>query len=197
MESIRFIGYHGTKCGYAKQILEERRFKPSKKSSEWLGRGIYFFKDDVLQALFFARARYSNEKYNIRILKTRIESETYFDLAITKHRDAVYVMLSRVLEALARKNSKLYKVIVSHFPELKDGLKEHASEGYILDLMYRIKPYDLVICPYDVPKQEAKQAFRFKPTQIQVCIKDDCCIDYDSLEEVSKSEYRPISKGVP
>ena len=22
MESIRFIGYHGTKCGYAKQILE-------------------------------------------------------------------------------------------------------------------------------------------------------------------------------
>lgn len=43
MESIHFIGYHGTKCGYAKQILEERHFKPSKKSSEWLGRGIYFF----------------------------------------------------------------------------------------------------------------------------------------------------------
>lgn len=192
MESIHFIGYHGTKCGYAKQILEERHFKPSKKSSEWLGRGIYFFKDDVLQALFFAGARYSNEKYNIRVLKARIESASYFDLTITKHRDSVYRMLSHVLEALAGKNPKLYKVIVSHFPELKDGLKEHASEGYVLDLMYRIKPYDLVICPYEVPKQKAKQAFRFKPTQMQVCIKDDGCIDYDSLEEVSESEYRPI-----
>ena len=71
-------------------------------------------------------------------------------------------------------------------------LRKHASEGYVLDLMYRIKPYDLVICPYEVPKQKAKQAFRFKPTQMQVCIKDDCCINYDSLEEVSKSEYSPI-----
>ena len=104
MESIHFIGYHGTKCGYAKQILEERHFKPSKKSSEWLGRGIYFFKDDALQALLFARARYSNEKYNIRVLKARIETATYFDLTITKHRDSVYGMLSHVLEALAGKN---------------------------------------------------------------------------------------------
>ena len=94
MESIHFIGYHGTKCGYAKQILEERHFKPSKKSSEWLGRGIYFFKDDVLQALFFARARYSNEKYNIRVLKARIESATYFVLVLHMGKSLNHKVLS-------------------------------------------------------------------------------------------------------
>lgn len=35
MESIHFIGYHGTKCGYAKQILEERHCKCQYKNVQF------------------------------------------------------------------------------------------------------------------------------------------------------------------
>lgn len=40
--SVR-VGYHGTLKRKAKTILYEKHFIPSKKDTEWLGTGIYFF----------------------------------------------------------------------------------------------------------------------------------------------------------
>jgi hypothetical protein len=190
MSSLHFTGYHGTKKQCAVCILRDARFEPSKSSREWLGKGIYFFKEDVLQAFTFAR--YYHRSKAVSVLKTDIITENYLDTTITKHRNAIYELLDEVLEALKSKEGEFYSVILSYFPELEKGLIADSSEGYILDIMYLIEPYDLVICPYEIPKQEKKQDFRFKPTHLQVCVKNDKCINYSSLEEVEENEYRSI-----
>lgn len=38
------VGYHGTLDHIAEKIVLEQRFKFSKKDTEWLGYGVYFFK---------------------------------------------------------------------------------------------------------------------------------------------------------
>ncbi|MDR1821142.1 MAG: hypothetical protein LBQ91_01760, partial [Oscillospiraceae bacterium] len=40
---IRKTGFHGTSRAAAEAIIGSRRFKASEKSTEWLGRGIYFY----------------------------------------------------------------------------------------------------------------------------------------------------------
>jgi hypothetical protein len=190
MSSLHFTGYHGTKKQHAACILSEKRFKPSKSSREWLGKGIYFFKEDVLQAFIFAK--YYHKSKAISVLKTDIITENYLDTTITKHRNAIDELLNDVLEALKSKEGEFYSNILSNFPELEKGLINDNSEGYILDIMYLIEPYDLVICPYDIPKQEKKEYFKFKPTHLQVCVKNDECINYSSLEEVDENEYRSV-----
>lgn len=43
MAENRVSGYHGTIQIRANAILKEKKFHPSSKDTEWLGRGIYFF----------------------------------------------------------------------------------------------------------------------------------------------------------
>ena len=190
MSSLHFTGYHGTKKQYAVCILSEERFTPSKSSREWLGKGIYFFKEDVLQAFIFAK--YYHKSKAVSVLKTDIITENYLDITITKHRNLIEALLLDVLTALKSKDGEFYSNILSNFPELKTGLFLDNSEGYILDIMYLIEPYDLVICPYEIPKQEKNEYFKFKPTHLQVCVKNDNCINYSSLKEVDENEYRSV-----
>ena len=189
MNSIQFIGYHGTKSDCAKNICQEKKFRPSHKSSEWLGKGIYFFKDDIIQAAIFAKYRHLE---NISVLSIDIETDNYIDMAITEDRNAVDLYLKKVLKCYKEKDGVEYKNLVDTHPELKRGLKDNSSEGIILDLMYEIEPYDLVICPFEVPGKKKHKLFRSKATHIQVCVKDDSCIDYDSLRKVDNNELEKI-----
>ena len=195
MNSIQFIGYHGTKSDCAKNICQEKKFRPSGKSSEWLGKGIYFFKDDVLQAYFFAKFRDREDKRIVSVLSANIKTSIYFDMAITKHRDIIERLFYQVCRELKQQNGDLYKYVIDNFPNLVNGLNE-CSEGYILDIMYKINAYDLVLCPFNVPKKEKIPPFKSSPIHIQVCVKDDTCIEYDSLSEGDRSEYESLSRQI-
>lgn len=208
MNSIEFIGYHGTKIESAKAICQHRKFKPSQRSSEWLGKGIYFFKDDIHQAYFFAKVWHKKEDKDISVLSTNIVSDVYFDMSITAHRNVIEELLFKVLKALKEKTGQFYNKIIEVIPDLETVLqtiqdnsdnnanKKDYIDGYILDILYNLEPYDLVLCPFEIIKKKNKKKstkfklFRFIPTQIQVCVKNDRCIDYNSLREVERNEYK-------
>ena len=55
------VGYHGTLDHIADKIVLEQRFKFSKKDTEWLGYGAYFFKYRD-HAVVWARREAEKEK---------------------------------------------------------------------------------------------------------------------------------------
>lgn len=189
INSIQFIGYHGTKGDYARRICLERCFNPSTSSSEWLGKGIYFFKEDKIQAYLFARYRHNED---VSVLSVDIGTDNYIDMSVTEDRNEVESYLSLLLNLYKNKASSDYKDLINRHPELQNGLTDTLIDGLILDLIYEIKPFDLVVCPFDVPGKKKNKWFRFKATQIQVCVKDNSCIDYDSLKEVDENEHKKI-----
>ena len=66
MALVEKTGYHGTTEDHARSILKEKQFITSTKDTEWLGRGVYFFKH-ARHAEFWAKAECRKSK-NILIL---------------------------------------------------------------------------------------------------------------------------------
>ena len=56
----RVVGYHGTSRKHARNILR-RGFKPSGNDWDWLGRGIYFFEEDLERAQEWAREHHVDD----------------------------------------------------------------------------------------------------------------------------------------
>jgi hypothetical protein len=53
--------YHGTTVELAKRIFDQRKFKVSRNTYDWLGPGVYFYQDSPLKALAWAQ-RYAVEE---------------------------------------------------------------------------------------------------------------------------------------
>lgn len=58
MPNTKMVGYHGTVDFRADSIIKNHKFRPSTKTNEWLGRGIYFFTD------FFHAQEWANKQVN-------------------------------------------------------------------------------------------------------------------------------------
>lgn len=56
------IGYHGTVDRNARNIISQKKFKPSEKKTEWLGHGVYFFKYKA-HAVEWAKKQPKRKKY--------------------------------------------------------------------------------------------------------------------------------------
>lgn len=78
---VELTGYHGTIKENAKKIIKENHYKLSTKNDEWLGDGIYFFKD-IFWANYWARMVSKNWHGQPAVLKSLIscKNEEYFDL---------------------------------------------------------------------------------------------------------------------
>jgi hypothetical protein len=67
-------GYHGTTLAHALE-MERGVFRPlSVRNSKWLGKGLYFFEDNVELATTYARAAAADQKGEPAILFAEIGS---------------------------------------------------------------------------------------------------------------------------
>ncbi|OAA91284.1 hypothetical protein [Clostridium ljungdahlii] len=162
-----FIGYHGTETEKAKSILKSRSFNTSHGEEEWLGIGVYFFQDDMKQAInFCTKAR----KYkNWSVLKATISAERVIDLIDINTFDK--------FQAYATE-------LKSRFLKLKNGKKRQLMNSVILDVMYKLNPYDVVRAAFPIPKVGYAPRTNIQPMEIQLSVRNRNCIDRYSIKEV-------------
>lgn len=165
-----FIGYHGTDRTSAEAILKEKNFLPSGTWQDWLGRGVYFFEFDPHQAFMITKARKGCPEDKIVVLKSQILSEKFLDLLTDDDR--------KFLENFAKELETKIKG-----KEAEIGKWKH-QEGFILDALYEIDPFDLVRAAYHVPRKHTYFRCDYETVQIQLCVKQTECIQAESIEEV-------------
>ena len=56
------------------------------------------------------------------------------------------------------------------------------KEGYVLDFLFKSKPYVLVRAAYDIPKREKKSGLGYSQIHVQVCVKMKHSILRDSIK---------------
>lgn len=134
-----FIGYHGTDRTSAEAILEEKTFLPSGTWQDWLGRGVYFFEFDPHQAFMITKARKRCSKDKIVVLKSQILSENFLDLLTDDDRTFMEDFAKELETKIKEKEAEI-------------GKWKH-QEGFILDALYKIDPFDLVRAAYHVPRK--------------------------------------------
>ncbi|WPX08550.1 hypothetical protein [Anaerocellum danielii] len=174
MEKLKLIrpysctGYHGTTRESAIKILASKKFLISRGKKQWLGEGVYFFENDLKQAYnWCTKAR----KYrDWVIIKSRIEADTLLDLCD--------------LETFELFEALVYKI--KNRIDNKGNNKFRWRELHVIDLMYRLCPFDVVRAAYIVPSSKPISGTNIYPIQVQVCVKNIECIK--SIEEVYINE---------
>lgn len=164
MEKI-FIGYHGTTRTYGENIMATKYFRYSVGEEEWLGTGVYFFEDDIIQARdFCVKAR----QYKAwMIIKSEIKATKVIDLINSEH--------LAEFRTIANKIRDRYK-------KQSDGRPRELLNSVILNIMYRVNPYELVRACFVIPRAREIYRTNITPMQIQLCVRNRCCIK--SYEEV-------------
>jgi hypothetical protein len=157
--STTFFGYHGTKGVYARQIVSSGYFKPSLDENDWLGSGVYFFEDDIKQAYYYC---IKAKKYTSwAILWARIEADNVIDLTKLDHFEEF---------------QKIAKKIKDRYLKTKEGKPRKLINSVVLDMMYKLKPYDVVRCHFEVPSGFVVDRTNVKAMQTQLCVRNANCI---------------------
>ena len=81
------FGFHGTSVDSARKILDEQRMIPSTKEYDWLGHGIYFWEDDPVRALEWAKGRFADAK--VSVIQARIRRGICLNELNAAHRELV------------------------------------------------------------------------------------------------------------
>lgn len=166
-----FTGFHGTTENRAKIVMRTSNFIASCGQEEWLGIGVYFFEDDIKQAYnFCVKAR----KYNFwKILVSKVVCENI----------VIDLMQSEYYE----KFSELAQRVKTRYKSTADGNKiRMLNNSVIMDIMYRVLPYDAVRGAFKVPSTSPACNTNIEYFQIQLCVRNKTCIK--SIEEVNYYE---------
>ena len=168
-------GYHGTKKIYAKLIVNAKNYLISGTFKDWLGKGIYFFQNDLHQAYMLSKFRNRLDHEDISVVYSEICSSQMIDLLIDDDR----MFIEEYARSLKEKIIEEENII---------GAWEH-KEGYVLDYLYKEEPYDLVRAAYSVPSRETPPPLEYATIHIQVCVKNKECINKSSIKEVDCDAY--------
>ena len=176
-------GYHGTSKENAANILKSRKFMPAGSSRDWLGRGVYFFENDPVQAYKFSKAKNRLPPERVCVLGATVEirENQFIDLTVDEGRE----FFEQYASLLEEKLKALDK---------KDGGVWRHKEGYVADFLNEDMPYDFIKAAYRVPKKFQHELFDYEVTQIQICVKDTSCIIADSIIEVDYNACRGLQK---
>lgn len=182
-EELRYIGYHGTKLENAEKIISEKKFIPSKsvmslrealeaeengnthgKAYQWLGDGIYFWNNDLERALKWNKSDCAI-RTPICVKNTKIA-----DLSTTKIRK-MFDFLINTIHIVG--NNQVYKMT---------NYQRKYIIGYCCDYLqeYTHNNYDVYMCGF--PDKAADELSLIYTQQIQICVKNDDCINYDKLK---------------
>lgn len=159
-------GYHGTDSQCAQQILKSQQFKKSNDDEEWLGDGAYFFENDKQQAVYYAKK--AKKIVDYKVISVAIQSNSLLDLIDTETYES--------FEQFAYKLKDRYK-------KRKDKKPRQLMNSVVLDVMYKLKPYEVVRAVFPVPRTSAAPRTNIQQMQVQVCVKEQKCIS--DIKEVA------------
>ena len=162
---VEKTGYHGTTEDHARSILKEKQFITSTKDTEWLGRGVYFFKH-ARHAEFWAKAECRKSK-NIgqqpKVLKASLKCDEsqVFDLDNPAN---LYSMNDFLKQYFKRVGATRHV----DFDKITNEQKWCLSCN-----LYRYFHTDIAITIYTFVSLTAKEGYSgFRTTQTQLCVSD-------------------------
>lgn len=168
--NIQTVGYHGNKKREIRKFLRNEIFDTSISKKNWLGTGVYFFEEDLQQAIdWCVRVRnYSNWA----IIEAEIKAMKVLDLILVSNYNTFVKILKYIrdnkpiLNKLKKSYEKIYNVKVD----------DNFLNPLVLDLMYMYEPFDLVRHAFRVPGRITETGTNIEPMQIQLCVKNQKCI---------------------
>ena len=160
-----FIGYHGTTALAAQSIVRTQSFVVTDNPDHWLGVGVYFFEDDIEQAVNWCTKARKFPKW--AVIRSSISADKVVDL----------LMLSDVEEF-----QRIARTLVSRYSKLNAGERPKLMNADVLSVIYRVSGYDLVRSAFRIPKTYPIQYTNVVPLQIQLCVRNQACIK--TIEEV-------------
>lgn len=166
--SDSFVGYHGTCPDCSEKILTTREFTYRPCEEAWLGDGIYFFQDDILQAKNFCELARRYKEYVV--LESIIISDKVLDFLLIENYN--------LFEQTARKVGHRYL-------KIKSGQRRENINAVVINALHSLKPFEVVRAPFQVPKREPAERTNIFPIQIQICVRTKSCIT--TIEEVYRT----------
>lgn len=172
-DCIKLLGYHGTTREAAKEIIKLNRYKISCDDEDWLGKGVYFFQDDIKQAYYWCVKARKYKQW--RILKSDIEAKKVINLDDTQTRER--------FEKIARKLQYRYM-------KRSDNKPRKLINSVVIEVMYRADPFDVIKKVYTIPNTHPVYRTNIAPMHIQLCVRNLNCIK--TIEQVEYNGYKQV-----
>jgi len=175
------IAYHGNKKKNIDKFLREDEFDLSIAGDNWLGVGVYFFEEDIKQAIDWCEKARKYKHWSI--IQALIASDKIIDFTnSTKN----YNKFIEVVKKVQEKDKVLEKLKKWYEDKYDVIVKDDFINPLILDLMHFHEPYDLVRHTFRVKGRNKVYGTNLRAMQVQICVKEQSCII--EFEEVNRDE---------
>lgn len=195
---VNYLGFHGTIQKYAKVIMESGTFKTDLRKDHWLGQGIYFFREDYAQALWWA----GNTKK--KVLRRGFMPKKDVKPAVIACRIVIDPKHVMNLDTNTGKDvfSDFYDQNKKTLDEIKwnDSMSEHERRCAVIDMI----PIDKIkVVQYTFPKDgeydyKIDSIFRKLGIQqcgVQICVRDESLVTSDNIQEIKPAATTPQRLG--
>lgn len=176
------IGFHGCEMDTAREVLLKRKgLKPSNNQYDWLGSGIYFWENDPIRALEFAK----DVKRCVKpcVIGAILNLGYCLDLSTRKGLDNIDLVWNNIVMPIY-KNGNL--------KDNKPGRKGENGElllryldCYVIQALHKFnednnfESFDSVRAPFWEGKELYPTAGFFNKNHIQLCVRNtDCILGY-------------------
>lgn len=181
------LGFHGCNKAVGEDVLSRQKLhlKPSEKSYDWLGSGIYFWEGSVARAWEWAYAKQAEGKIKEPfVVGAIIDLKHCLDL-FDSNAMAQLVPVHRAVVQSAKKNGDPVPKNVGPTPD-KGGRKLDCA---VLNMLHTLRKgsalpaFDSVRGPFLEGKPIYRGAGFRSHSHIQICVRSEACI---------KGYFRPI-----
>jgi hypothetical protein len=141
------LAYHGCDAGVAEDLLQNKAFKPSTNSYDWLGSGIYFWEANPLRALEFAIETARREPGKVRkpaVIGAVLDLGYCLDLTTSRGLKTV----KSAFDSL----SVLYKAAKEPMPENQPERFKHPLDCAVINYLHEIQKTAQSEQPFDSVK---------------------------------------------
>jgi hypothetical protein len=183
------LGFHGCDADVGERILSgQGHLKPSEKSYDWLGHGIYFWEGNVSRAWEWAHDRHAEGKIDQPfVLGAIVDLRHCLDLF---DRSAMQQVSEAHgwLQEISRRNGTQLPVNAGATPDMAARRLDCA----VINALHRLRveknkqPYDSIRAPFLEGEPIYEGAGFRSHTHIQICVCDVACI---------KGYFRPLTRG--
>lgn len=162
MEKIN--AYHGTTVSNAMTIIQKQEFSTSKRNSDWLGTGVYFFANDVDAKWWVSHSRFQGVETAVLDCQLAYNESEHLDLDNSKISDMVEQFVEEARDYAQR--GKLDFDTMSH--EKKWCFMCNFIQGLFPE--YKIRSYTFE------DKKRSNQSRVFGKVRKQFCVVDHSII---------------------
>lgn len=188
--NVSIIGFHGTTENNANMILKDKHFIPTVNKAHWLGQGVYFFREDVDQAMSWAitqTKRREKEKPTVLRVEINVKNKFFLNLNSREH-------LFK-LKHIIKKMEKDLREIDFGLEGNEEALRGHIYRCAVLDLI-PIEVVKVIQNNFPLEQPGALETLEFKQMgvemhSIQVCVRDHDLIKEGNIFLHSQQEMPP------